>query len=62
MVSHLSPKREFIRDGPNQKGHQKSGLVAFLLKIGSLMTFWSRPEPYKSTNETVPFVSKCGNY
>ena len=54
-ISHLSPKREFIRDGPNQKGHQTSGLVAFLLITGSLMTVWSRPKPYKLTNKKEPY-------
>lgn len=56
-ISHLIPKREFIRDGPNQKGHQQSGLVAFLLIIGSLMTVWSRHKPCKPTNEKEPYLT-----
>ena len=53
-LSRLIPKRESIRGWPNQQGHQTSGLVTCLLNIGSLMTFWSRPEPYKTTNKKVP--------
>lgn len=29
-LSLLFPKRKFIRDGPNQQGHQKFGVVVFL--------------------------------
>ena len=54
-VSHLFPIREFIMDGPNQQGHQKSSLVVFLFIIGSLMTVWSRPKPCKPTNEKVSY-------
>ena len=60
-VSHLSPKRKFIRYGPNQEGHLKSGLVAFMLKIESLMTVWSRPKSCKPTNEKVPYSFLIGN-